>query len=74
MSADRPAWLTIGAEAAARALYEAWHPLRTENGFPHGAKTWDELPQLIRSRYLAAGETACQAFAAHDGIVRQPQR
>lgn len=57
-----PQWLVLGRDAAARALYETWHPTRTDNGWPDGAQSWKDLDEEARRRYLDAAQLACSAF------------
>jgi hypothetical protein len=57
-----PQWLTIGREAAARALYEAWHPMRTDHGIAYGSLSWRDLTPDVKARYLNAAQRACEAY------------
>jgi hypothetical protein len=61
---SEPQWLTLGREAAARALYETWHPTRTDNYFPEGAHAWCDLSPGERQRYLDAATVACESYYA----------
>lgn len=62
-----PQWLKLGREAAARALYEAWHPLRMDNGFSEGSFAWRDLSHEEKQRYLDAAQIACRAY--HDSTL-----
>lgn len=62
MNVGEPQWLVLGRDAAAQALYETWHPLRTDNGSPEGSLPWAFLDAETRQRYLDAGRLACSAF------------
>lgn len=57
-----PQWIVRGREAAGRALYESWRPLRMDNGHPRGSWPWERLTDEERQPFLDAGQAACEAY------------
>ncbi len=57
-----PQWYTLATNAAARAIYEALHPTRTDNGFPEGAEAWEHLETSAKEPYIDAGDAAADAY------------